>query len=245
MLVRVVRSDSCGLLKSSTDRRWNACAFAAAFICCAAVAGCGGDSSSDTLPVSLGSVGATGGQAAANSAAGTTAGNSGSSSTLGFGGYGANAGYVSGGGSPPSGGSSGGSVFNGGSGVESGSGGSGGSGAQPGSVDPSSGPTLAGAGCLPLSGAPPTWSSIWGMYGFSSSCHRQASSAASAYTWLQQLGQISGTRSPIATAYTPLVVQNTSVLTLFGGDMPQRGPMINPTAKCALVAWVVAGAPNN
>jgi hypothetical protein len=86
------------------------------------------------------------------------------------------------------------------------------------------------------------------MYGFSSSCHschKQASSAGNAYTWLQQLGQISGTRSPIATAYNPLVVQNTSVLILFGGDMPERGPMINPTAKCALIAWVVAGAPNN
>ncbi len=86
------------------------------------------------------------------------------------------------------------------------------------------------------------------MDGFSNSCHgchKQASSAAGAYTWLRQLGQINGTRSPIATAYDPLVVQNTSVLILFGGDMPQGGPAINPAAKCALVAWVVAGAVDN
>jgi hypothetical protein len=42
-----------------------------------------------------------------------------------------------------------------------------------------------------------------------------------------------------------LVLQNTSALALFGGDMPLRGAAINPAAKCPLVAWVVAGAKNN
>jgi hypothetical protein len=86
------------------------------------------------------------------------------------------------------------------------------------------------------------------MDGFANSCHKchsQASSAASAYTWLEQSGQISGTTSPIATAYDPAILQNSSVLTIFGGTMPQGGAAINPAAKCALVDWVAAGAHDN
>jgi hypothetical protein len=239
MLVRVERPGPRGPLKPPAQRPLSAYAVAVTFVCCVAVAGCGGDASSDPLPWHLGPMDAEGGGAVANSATEGAVGGSGSISVLGLGGSGASAGSVY----------SGGSISSGGSGVESvsGSGGSSG-GAQLGSAGLSSGPTLAGAGCPPLSGSPPAWSSIWSLYGFSNSCHtchKQASRAASAYTWLQQLGQINGIKSPIATAYSPLVVQNTSVLVLFGGDMPKSGTAISAAAKCALVAWVVAGAPNN
>ena len=106
----------------------------------------------------------------------------------------------------------------------------------------------AGTGCPPLSDAAPTWSSIWTTYGFSTSCrscHGQASSASSAYTWLQQLGQITGNTSPIATPLNPNVVQNSSILTLFGGSMPKGGSGISAAAKCPLVDWVAAGAKND
>jgi hypothetical protein len=51
--------------------------------------------------------------------------------------------------------------------------------------------------------------------------------------------------SPFATAYNPEVVQNSSVLVLFGGDMPRSGAAINAGAKCALAEWALAGAKNN
>ena len=228
-------------MKPPAQRPSSAYAIAVTFVCCVALAACGGDASSGPLPWHLGPMDEEGGGAVASSATGETVGGSGASSTLGLGDLGAGTGSVSNGGSLSSAGS--------GSGVGSvsGSGGSSG-GAQLGSAGLSPGPTLASAGCPPLSGSPPAWSSIWSMYGFSNSCHtchKQASRAASAYTWLQQLGQINGTKSPIATAYNPLVVQNTSVLVLFGGDMPKSGTAINAAAKCALVAWVVAGAPND
>ena len=106
----------------------------------------------------------------------------------------------------------------------------------------------AGTDCPPLSGAAPTWSSIWATYGFSNSCHgchKQASSAASAYSFLKQSGQINGPASLIAVAYNPLVVQNTSILTIFGGDMPLSGTAISPAAMCPIIDWVAAGATDN
>jgi hypothetical protein len=99
----------------------------------------------------------------------------------------------------------------------------------------------ASTGCPPPSGATPTWSSIWTKDGFSNtchSCHKQASSASTAYTWLKQQGQISGTTSPIAS-------EENSVLYIFQGSMPPDGNGIDEAAKCAIVDWAAAGASND
>jgi hypothetical protein len=99
----------------------------------------------------------------------------------------------------------------------------------------------ASTGCPPPSGATPTWSSIWTKDGFSNTCqrcHKQASSASTAYTWLKQQGQISGTTSPIAS-------EENSVLYIFQGSMPPDGNGIDEAAKCAIVDWAAAGASND
>jgi hypothetical protein len=63
------------------------------------------------------------------------------------------------------------------------------------------------------------------------------SDAASAYSWLEQRGYISGAQSA-------LVSKTNSCLTWFGGNMPPRGGR-DEDAERDLGAWAAAGARNN
>lgn len=93
----------------------------------------------------------------------------------------------------------------------------------------------------------PTWSTIYDRYlaaktdggcGRSHACHAdEMADAASTYSWLQQRGYISGSRSPLAST-------TNSCLGWFGGNMPPKGKA-NPQAAEEISAWVAAGARDN
>ncbi len=92
-------------------------------------------------------------------------------------------------------------------------------------------------------GAPaPTWTEIYDSYikkgtiGGCGGCHT-ATTAHSAYMWLENMGQISGTSSAIVTSG--------SEITWFGGFMPPGGPTSAPKAAAEMEAWVAAGALEN
>lgn len=92
-------------------------------------------------------------------------------------------------------------------------------------------------------GTVPTWTDLYADYfaagtaGDCVLCHTFGATKASLYSTLQSNGQINGTSSPIVTS--------SSILTWFGGTMPQGGSTTNPAAVDALNAWVAAGALNN
>jgi hypothetical protein len=79
-----------------------------------------------------------------------------------------------------------------------------------------------------------------GTIGRCGSCHSQATSAAKAYAFLSNAGQINGTSSR-------LTVQGSSRLVWFGGNMPEGGKASDATAQTLadFKAWVAAGALNN
>jgi len=117
------------------------------------------------------------------------------------------------------------------------------SGDAPGAVDagvPDAGPVGTPDAGAPASG---TWSKIYATYfgegtiGHCTNCHAEFGTPATAYAFLQAIGQIDGPRSKIAGAG--------SQLSWFGGNMPPGGPASYPEAAADLRAWVAAGAPNN
>jgi hypothetical protein len=90
----------------------------------------------------------------------------------------------------------------------------------------------------------PTWSDIYNNYlqGDCASCHTHSSNmgtATKAYSYLQGMGYISGTSSP-------LVDPSQSCLTWVsaGGNMPPNGGS-NAQAVSDLDAWAAAGALDN
>jgi hypothetical protein len=89
----------------------------------------------------------------------------------------------------------------------------------------------------------PTWTKIYQTYfatgtaGHCIDCHSFGASATALYTELKASNQINGTNSRL--------VSNGSILTWFGGIMPEGGSATNPAAVADLKAWVAAGALNN
>lgn len=99
-------------------------------------------------------------------------------------------------------------------------------------------------------GPPPaanSWRGVFAKYlgpdtiGHCNNCHLEMEDAALGYTWLEGLGQIKGTGSPLG-------IEGQSRLIWLGGNMPIDGKPTDPggtAAVAAIRAWIATGAPNN
>jgi hypothetical protein len=86
----------------------------------------------------------------------------------------------------------------------------------------------------------PTWTQIHTRYlttgtiGNCPVCHGEMETPESAYSWLDQRGELVHLADP-----------NRSVLSWYGGGMPVRGPTSAPQAVTDIDAWSAAGRANN